>query len=203
MIPGFYGSTPNGSVKTFSRGGSDITGAIIARGVGAALYENWTDVSGLLMADPRIVDKPASIVELTYRELRELAYIGRDGAARRGGIPRAPRGHPCKHPQYQPPGRPRHDDRARRRVRRAYRQYHRLAGRKDFTVIAIEKAMMNSEIGFGRRVLSVLETNDVSFEHLPSGIDTMSLVIADSQLEDKIDDIVEGLHAELHLIRSR
>lgn len=198
VVPGFYGSTPEGKVKTFSRGGSDITGAIVARGVGADLYENWTDVSGLLMADPRIIDNPNTITELTYRELRELAYMGatvlHDEAV-----------FPVRHAEIpvniRNTNRP--DDAGTMIVPGNGPGKHTgsitgIAGRKDFTVIAIEKTMMNSEIGFGRRVLSVLEANDVSFEHLPSGIDTMSLVISDGQLEDKLDDVVEGLRAEVH-----
>ncbi len=196
VVPGFYGSLPDGSVKTFSRGGSDITGAVVARGVGASLYENWTDVSGLLMADPRIIDSPKTIEKLTYRELRELAYMGatvlHDEAifpVRHGGIP----------VNIRNTNRP--DDPGTMIVPGNGSEKHTgtitgIAGRKDFTVIAIEKAMMNSEVGFGRRVLSVLEARGVSFEHLPSGIDTMSLVIADSQLNGKLDDVLEDLRAE-------
>lgn len=198
VIPGFYGSTPEGQVKTFSRGGSDITGAVVSRGVGADLYENWTDVSGLLMADPRIIDNPNTISELTYRELRELAYMGatvlHDEAifpVRHAGIP----------VNIRNTNRP--EDAGTMIVPGNGKGGHTgsitgIAGRKDFTVIAIEKAMMNSEIGFGRRVLSVLEANDVSFEHLPSGIDTMSLVISDGQLDGKLDDLIEGLRTEVH-----
>ncbi len=197
VVPGFYGSTPEGNVKTFSRGGSDITGAIIARGVGADLYENWTDVSGLLMADPRIIDNPNTIDTLTYRELRELAYMGatvlHDEAVfpvRHAGIPVNIRNtnRPDDAGTMIVPGDGSAD---------VSGKITGIAGRKDFTVIAIEKTMMNAEIGFGRRVLSVLEDNQVSFEHLPSGIDTMSLVISDSQLGDKLDDLLEGLKVEV------
>jgi aspartate kinase len=198
VVPGFYGSMPDGSVRTFSRGGSDITGAVVARGVGASLYENWTDVSGLLMADPRIIDNPGTIQSLTYRELRELAYMGatvlHDEAifpVRRAGIP----------VNIRNTSRP--DDPGTMIVPGNGSEKHTgmitgIAGRKDFTVIAIEKAMMNAQVGFGRRVLSVLEDHGVSFEHLPSGIDTMSLVVADGQINGKLDDVLEGLRVEVH-----
>lgn len=197
VVPGFYGSMPDGSIKTFSRGGSDITGAVVARGVGASLYENWTDVSGLLMADPRIIDNPRAIDTLTYRELRELAYMGatvlHDEAifpVRHAGIPVNIRN------THRPEDAgtmivPSHAS------EKTTGTITGIAGRKDFSVIAIEKAMMNSEIGFGRRVLSVLEDNDVSFEHLPSGIDTMSLVVADKQIEGKMEDVLAGLESKV------
>ncbi len=202
VVPGFYGSTPEGAVKTFSRGGSDITGAIVARGVKADLYENWTDVSGLLMADPRVIDNPKTIDELTYRELRELAYMGatvlHDEAVfpvRHAGIPVNIRNtnRPEDTGTMIVPG----NGSAAGSSGVHTGRITGIAGRKDFTVIAIEKAMMNAELGFGRRVLSVLEDNDVSFEHLPSGIDTMSLVVADDQLDGKQNDVIEGLQVEV------
>ena len=220
VVPGFYGITPEGKVKTFSRGGSDITGAIVARGVGADLYENWTDVSGLLMADPRIIDHPNTIDELTYRELRELAYMGatvlHDEAVfpvRHAGIPvnirntNRPEDAGTMIVPGDAPGHPGGHSVGHSGVHTGgdsggHSEGHTgkitgIAGRKDFTVIALEKTMMNSEIGFGRRVLSVLEDNGVSFEHLPSGIDTMSLVVSDSQLNDKLEDILDGLRVEV------
>jgi len=198
VVPGFYGSMPDGSIKTFSRGGSDITGAVIARGVGASLYENWTDVSGLLMADPRIIDNPKTIDALTYRELRELAYMGATVLHDEAIFPVRHAGIPVNIRNTHRP-----DDAGTMIVpgnvtEKTTGTITGIAGRKDFTVIAIEKAMMNSQIGFGRRVLSVLEDNDVSFEHLPSGIDTMSLVVADSQINGKMDDVLEGLRVEVH-----
>lgn len=202
VVPGFYGSMAGGNspgaIKTFSRGGSDITGAVVARGVGASLYENWTDVSGLLMADPRIVEHPKTIDALTYRELRELAYMGatvlHDEAifpVRKAGIPVNIRNtnRPEDAGTMIVPG----DG-----TEKPTGTITGIAGRKDFTVIAIEKAMMNSQIGFGRRVLSVLEDHGVSFEHLPSGIDTMSLVVADNQINGKLDEVIEGLNIEVH-----
>lgn len=206
VIPGFYGSLPDGRVKTFSRGGSDVTGAIVARGVGASVYENWTDVDGLLMADPRIVEDPRIIESLTYKELRELAYMGatvlHDEAifpVREVGIPVNIRNtHNPERPGttiFRGNGEAAPADAPQRTVRGAISG---IAGRKDFTVIALEKALMNAEIGFGRRVLTVLEANDVNFEHMPSGIDTLSVVVADDEVEGKIETIIEELRAECH-----
>lgn len=193
VVPGFYGSMPDGAVKTFSRGGSDVTGAIVARAVNATVYENWTDVSGLLMADPRVVPEPWPIKTVTYRELRELAYMGatvlHDEAifpVRQAAIPINIRNtHEPDHPGTMIiPS----DGEAT-----VPETITGIAGRKDFTVITIEKAMMNAEIGFGRRLLECLETNGISFEHMPSGIDTLSLVIADSQLNGKLDKVLEDI----------
>lgn len=189
VVPGFYGQGSDGQVKTFSRGGSDISGAIVARAAKADVYENWTDVSGLLMADPRVVKNPKTIDVITYRELRELAYMGatvlHDEAifpVRKAGIP----------VNIRNTNRP--DDNGTFIVSETQPIEHQgaisgIAGRKDFTVIAVEKALMNSELGFGRRLLSALEASGVSFEHAPSGIDTMSVVVADTQLKGKIDKI--------------
>jgi aspartate kinase len=217
VVPGFYGSDPEGEVKTFSRGGSDITGAIVARGVGASVYENWTDVSGLLMADPRIVPNPRPIDILTYRELRELAYMGasvlHDEAifpVRMAGIPvnirntNRPADPGTMIVKDQPVSTIVHDgdhihrvDRLRDGDQAVRPAITGIAGRRDFTVIAIEKALMNAQVGFGRRVLGVLENNEVSFEHMPSGIDTLSVVVSDDEVEDKLDELVEQLHAEV------
>lgn len=196
VVPGFYGSTPDGQVKTFSRGGSDITGAIVARGVGASVYENWTDVSGLLMADPRIVDSPRPIDVVTYAELRELAYMGATVLHDEAIFPVRQAGIPVNIRNTHRP-----DDPGTMIVRDAEPVTQRgeitgVAGRKDFTVINIEKSLMNAEVGFGRRVLAALEDNGVSFEHIPSGIDTMSLVIADSQINGKVDDVLEQIRAD-------
>lgn len=196
VVPGFYGSLPDGQVKTFSRGGSDISGAIVARGACADVYENWTDVSGLLMADPRIVKDARSMDVVTYSELRELAYMGatvlHDEAVfpvRQAGIPVNIRN--TNRPQ----------DPGTMIVKDASPVTHKgmitgIAGKKDFTVIAVEKALMNQELGFARRLLSVLEVNGISFEHMPSGIDTISLVIADRELDGKIDRIVSDIKTE-------
>jgi aspartate kinase len=190
VVPGFYGSMPDGSIKTFSRGGSDISGAIVARGVAADVYENWTDVPGLLMADPRIVENPRPIELVTYKELRELAYMGasvlHDEAifpVRQAGIPVNIRN------TFQPdhPGTMIVSEAKPGAVRGSITG---IAGRKDFTVITLEKALMNQELGYGRRLLEALEINNISFEHLPSGIDTISAVVSDSQLKDKLDRVL-------------
>ncbi len=197
VIPGFYGTGPDGNVKTFSRGGSDITGSIIAAGIGADIYENWTDVSGLLMADPRIVDNPKPIETITYRELRELAYMGATVLHDEAIFPVREAGIPVNIRNTNQP-----DDPGSMIVRGAdsvtnLGSITGIAGRKDFTIITIEKALMNSELGFGRRVLSALERHGVNFEHLPSGIDTMSIVVADSEIEGKVDDVVKAIQAEV------
>lgn len=196
VIPGFYGSLPNGAVKTFPRGGSDISGAVVARGVGADLYENWTDVSGFLMADPRIVPDPKPIEVITYRELRELAYMGASVLHEEAIFPVREAGIPIRIKNTNAP-----EDPGTLIVRNAppitqTGAITGIAGRKDFTVIAIEKALMNAEIGFGRRLLSVLEANGISFEHMPSGIDTISVVIADSQLNHKLEKVLEEIRQQ-------
>jgi len=196
VIPGFYGRMPDGKIKTFPRGGSDITGAIIARGVSADIYENWTDVSGLLMADPRIVNNPKPIDIITYRELRELAYMGAQVLHDEAIFPVREAGIPVRIKNTNRP-----EDPGTLIVKDADPITHTgtitgIAGRKNFTVIAIEKALMNSELGFGRRLLSVLEGNGISFEHMPSSIDTISLVIADQYLQHKQEKVVEEIKAE-------
>ena len=193
VIPGFYGSMPNGTLKTFSRGGSDITGSIVARASEAALYENWTDVSGFLMADPRIIPSPLGIKTITYRELRELSYMGatvlhEDSIfpVRFAGIPINIRN--TNEPEA--PGTmilPTSDEFDTEHIITG------IAGKKGFCVVNIEKDMMNSEVGFGRKVLEVLEHEGVCFEHLPSGIDTMSIVLNETELEGHKDRIVSGI----------
>ncbi|MBQ2817130.1 MAG: aspartate kinase [Clostridia bacterium] len=193
VVPGFYGSRIDGSIKTFSRGGSDITGAIVARAVNARLYENWTDVSGFLMADPRIVENPKPIEVITYRELRELSYMG-------AGVLHEEAIFPVKQAQIpiniRNTNRP--QDRGTTIVADApphmFDTITGIAGHKGFTAITIDKAMMNSELGFGRRVLKVLEDHGISFEHLPTGIDTMTVVVADSSIDGKLDDVVTDLY---------
>ncbi len=197
VIPGFYGSLPNGEVRTFSRGGSDISGAIVARAAGATLYENWTDVSGFLMADPRIVENPLPIRTLTYRELRELSYMGatvlhEDAIfpVRKAGIPTrilntndpSAEGTIIVDKTLIPPE----------------RVFTGFAGTKGFSILTIEKSLMNSELGFGRRVLQALEENGVSFEHLPTGIDTMCVIIPNSDLHASQDKILERIDETCH-----
>lgn len=192
VIPGFYGSLPNGKVKTFSRGGSDISGAIVARAAGAELYENWTDVPGFLMADPRIVKRPKEISVITYRELRELAYMGATVLHDEAIFPVRAAGIPINIRNTNDPSAP------GTMILRADESHVRgaitaIAGRKGFTAIAIEKNMMNAELGFGRRVLGALEECGVSFEHLPTGIDTMTVLCADANLSGKIEQVIEKI----------
>ncbi|MGN0383191.1 MAG: aspartate kinase [Eubacterium sp.] len=197
VIPGFYGTMPNDTIKTFSRGGSDVTGSIVARTVNAAIYENWTDVSGFLICDPRIVKNPEPITTITYRELRELAYMGatvlhEDAIfpARAAGIPINIRN--TNHPE----------DRGTMIVSDSVESCKYvitgIAGKKGLSVINIEKDKMNSEIGFGRNVLRALEKNDISFEHMPSGVDTMSVVIASDALRGKEKAVVDEITYRVH-----
>ena len=193
VIPGFYGVMPNGTIKTFSRGGSDITGSIVARAACADLYENWTDVSGFMMADPRIVENPCAIDTITYRELRELSYMGATVLHEDAIFPVRIAGIPINIKNTNAP-----EDRGTMIVPCA-KDYDAskvitgIAGKRGFSVFSIEKDMMNSEVGFGRKVLEVFEDFEVSFEHLPSGIDTMCVFVQTSQIEGKIDKILTSL----------
>ncbi len=194
VIPGFYGAMPNGTVKTFSRGGSDITGSIVARAVDADLYENWTDVSGFLMADPRVVKDPPTIETITYRELRELSYMGASVLHDESIFPVRYAGIPINIRNTNRP-----DDPGTMIVPSAagYDARHVItgvAGKRGFSVINIEKDMMNAEVGFGRKVLEILEDQDISFEHLPSGIDTMSIITGTASLEGKRERILRSIN---------
>ena len=193
VVPGFYGSLPDGTVKTFSRGGSDITGSIVARAAQAGCYENWTDVSGFLIADPRIIDHPQTIRTITYRELRELSYMGASVLheeavfpVRKAGIPinirntNAPEEEgtwivesTCHQSKYTITG---------------------IAGKKGFVSVNIDKDMMNGEVGFGRKVLSAFEENNISFEHMPSGIDTMTVFVHQPEFEGKEQAVISAIH---------
>ncbi len=193
VVPGFYGAMPDGSVKTFSRGGSDVTGSIVAKAAKVDVYENWTDVSGFLIADPRIINNPVGIDTITYRELRELSYMGagvlhEDAIfpVRQQGIPinirntNAPEdngtwivGSTCQKSKYVITG---------------------IAGKKGFCAINIEKDMMNSEIGFGRKVLQAFEENGISFEHVPSGIDTLTVFVHQDEFMHKEQKVVAGIN---------
>ncbi len=198
VIPGFYGSTPSGQVKTFSRGGSDITGALVARAASASLYENWTDVSGFLMADPRIIDNPRLIDWLTYRELRELSYMGATVLHEDAIFPVRKAGIPTNIRNTNDPGHPGTMIAVEPNPEGNERTITGIAGHKNFTLISIDKAMMNSELGFGRRVLGVLEDLGISFEHLPTGIDTMCVVIADKELERHRQEIIDRIEDCCH-----
>lgn len=193
VIPGFYGSAFDGSVKTFSRGGSDITGSIVAKAVHADLYENWTDVSGFLVTDPRIVKNPEVISTITYKELRELSYMGATVLHEDSIFPLRQEGIPinvrntnkpedsgtlivestCSKPKYTITG---------------------IAGKKGFASINIEKDMMNAEVGFGRKVLQVFEECGLSFEHTPSGIDTFTVYVHQDEFQEQEQQVIAGLH---------
>ena len=193
VIPGFYGAMPNGTIKTFSRGGSDITGSIVARAVKADLYENWTDVSGFLVTDPRIVENPEPIEIITYRELRELAYMGASVLHDEAIFPVRREGIPINIKNTNDPSAP-----GTLIVESTYKKpkykITGIAGKKGFASVNLEKDRMNTEIGFGRRVLSVFEENGLSFEHIPSGIDTMSVFVQQFDFEEKEQKILAGLH---------
>ena len=193
VVPGFYGAMPDGKVKTFSRGGSDVTGSIVAKAISADIYENWTDVSGFLVTDPRIIENPRVIETITYRELRELSYMGatvlhEDAIfpVRKAGIPinirntNAPQDKgtlivesTCRRPKYTITG---------------------IAGKKGFAALNIEKDMMNAEVGFGRKVLQVFEENGISFEHMPSGIDTLTVFVHQDEFMHKEQKVVSAIH---------
>ena len=197
VIPGFYGAKKDGTVKTFSRGGSDVTGSIVARAVQADVYENWTDVSGFLVADPRIVYRPERIEMITYKELRELSYMGASVLhedaifpVRKEGIPINIRntnmpedegtwivGSTCQKSKYTITG---------------------IAGKKGFCSVILEKDMMNSEIGFGRKVLQAFEDNEISFEHMPSGIDTMTILVHQDEFVHKEQSVVSAINRLAH-----
>ena len=189
VVPGFYGRMPNGTIKTFTRGGGDITGAIVARSVYADLYENWTDVSGMLMADPRIVPNPKVIEEITYRELRELSYMGASVMHEEAVFPVQEANIPVNIRNTNAPADPGTMIVPSSNKIDVDTVITGVAGRKGFSSITVDKARMNSEVGFGRKVLSVLEDLDLCFEHIPSGIDTMSIVVATAAIAPYKDTI--------------
>ena len=191
VIPGFYGSNEHGDIVTFSRGGSDITGALVAASINAKLYENWTDVSGFLMADPRIVNNPKKIKTITYGELRELSYMGASVLHKEAVFPVRTSGIPINIRNTNEP-----ENEGTLIVSNEIKHENTItgiAGKQNFTVLSIEKSMMNSELGFCRKILTILEQNGVSFENMPSGIDTVSVVISDSNLKNKTEIIVEEI----------
>ena len=192
VIPGFYGSMPNDTIKTFSRGGSDITGSIVARASSSVLYENWTDVSGFLMADPRIVENPNPIEIITYRELRELSYMGATVLHEEAIFPVRIAGIPINIRNTNQPG-----DEGTMIVSHCPPDgkgvITGIAGKKGFSVITIEKDRMNQERGFGRRVLQVLENCGLCFEHLPSGIDTMSVILSTAELAPVREMVINSI----------
>ena len=200
VLPGFYGSLPDGSVKTFSRGGSDITGALVARAMHADVYENWTDVSGFLMADPRIVKNPQQIRKISYKELRELSYMGASVLHEDAIYPARMANVPINIRNTNAPEDPgtmitgeseAYSDEGENRIITG------IAGSKDFTVVALYKNMMSSERGFVRRILGILDDYDINFEHLPSGIDTVSVVMSNQAINGRIDEVLDEFRTRL------
>ncbi len=193
VVPGFYGSMPDGTVKTFSRGGSDITGSIVAKAAKVDVYENWTDVSGILIADPGIIENPQGIEVVTYKELRELAYMGFNVLHEDAIFPVRSEGIPINIRNTNAPA-----DNGTWIVgstgQKSKYVITGIAGKKGFCSINIEKDMMNSEIGFGRKVLQAFEENGISFEHVPSGIDTMTVIVHQDEFMHKEQQVVAGLH---------
>ena len=193
VIPGFYGSKHDGSIKTFSRGGSDVTGSIVARAIHADLYENWTDVSGFLVTDPRIVENPEVIETITYKELRELSYMGASVLHEDAIFPVRKEGIPINIRNTNKP-----EDKGTLIVESTCRKPHYtitgVAGKKGFCAINIEKAMMNAEVGFGRKVLEVFERYGISFEHMPSGIDTMTIMVHQDEFVEYEQSVIAGIH---------
>jgi len=190
VIPGFYGADPDGRIRTFGRGGSDVTGSVVARATGSILYENWTDVSGIRMTDPRIVPDARRIDEITYGELRELAYMGASVVHDEAIFPLRSVGIPMNIRNSRAPDEPGTMILPERETKQPICG---IAGRKGFTMVNIEKTMMNREVGFAYRALSVLEKHSVSFEHMPSGIDTISLIVKDEELKQHGEAIVTGI----------
>ncbi len=193
VVPGFYGAYADGRVKTFSRGGSDITGSIVAGSIRADVYENWTDVSGFMVADPRIIDEPESIDTITYRELRELAYMGASVLHEEAIFPVRREGIPINIRNTNKP-----DDKGTWIVESTAQKpkytITGIAGKKGFCAVNIDKELMNSEIGFGRKVLQAFEDYGLSFEHMPSGIDTMTIFVHQDEFMDKEQQVVSAIH---------
>ena len=183
VVAGFYGEDVEGKVKTFSRGGSDISGAIVARAAGADLYENWTDVSGFMACDPRIVENPVPIRSLSYKELRELSYMGANVLHSESIFPVREADIPIRIKNTFRPEDEGTDILPTSRYTYSGRRVTGVAGKKNFTVIFLEKSLMNEEIGFTFKTLSVFMKYGVSFEHIPTGIDTMSFVIDSDELK--------------------
>ena len=196
VIPGFYGSDPDGNIITFSRGGSDITGALVSRAAQADLYENWTDVSGCLKADPRIVENPVTINNISYNELRELSYMGASVLHDEAVFPVREAGIPINIRNTNDPSHPGTMIRASIPEEAYDSAITGIAGRKGFISIQIEKSKMNNEIGFARRVLSVMEEEGVSLEHMPTGIDTLSVIVSNSHIEGKLDRVIKKIYQD-------
>lgn len=198
IIPGFYGSTKDGEIVTFSRGGSDITGAIVSRAVEASLYENWTDVSGVMFEDPRVVENAPTIEYITYTELRELSYMGANVLHEETVYPVSKVGIPINILNTNAPS-----DKGtmimssipsivKRRVVTG------IAGKKGFTSILLQKTLMNEEVGFLARLLDIFEKENISVEHCPTGIDTISIIVRSELLREKEKEVLEEIKNKLN-----
>ena len=195
VIPGFYGSCSEDptKIRTFSRGGSDVTGSIVAKCGQVKLYENWTDVSGFLVADPRIVKNPEVIGTITYKELRELSYMGASVLHENAVFPIRSQGIPIVIKNTNKP-----EDAGTLIVESTVHKPDHIitgiSGKQGFATIMIEKDMMNDEIGFGRKVLQVIEEAGLSYEHTPSGIDTMNVIVELNSFIEHEQEILANLH---------
>ena len=198
VIPGFYGAEDDGTVRTFSRGGSDISGALVASSVNADIYENWTDVPGFCIADPRIVPDAKFIPSITYKELRELSYMGATVLHEDAVFPVRKCGIPTNIRSTNDPQHPGTMISVSAGLDSVQHTITGIAGQKGFSIVHIEKDMMNSELGFGRRVLQAFEEYAVNFEHLPTGIDTMSVVVRESELNRHRDEVIARIEELVH-----
>jgi aspartate kinase len=193
VVPGFYGMCPDMSIRTFSRGGSDVTGALLAQALRASVYENWTDVSGMLMADPRVVENPKTIETLSYKELRELAYMGANVFHEEAMFPVAAAGVPTNIRNTNDPEHPGTLIVPESSQELAPNMITGIAGRRGFAVLKVEKAMMNQEVGFVRKLLTVFEDKRISFEHAPSGIDSVSVILEQSLIDKELTSVIENV----------
>ena len=197
VIPGFYGADGSGMVHTFSRGGSDVTGALVAKGVGADVYENWTDVSGMLFTDPRIFPEAQTIPYVTYRELRELSYMGASVLHEDAVFPAREAGIPINIRNTNRPADAGTMIVAALPDGHAIKPVTGIAGRKGFTTVQIEKTMMNSEVGFCARLLEMFAAHGVPFEHCPSGIDTISMVVSTELFDEVRESVLRQIRLQL------
>ncbi|TQR15302.1 aspartate kinase [Psychrobacillus soli] len=199
VFPGFFGYTKDGVLRTFERGGSDITGSIVAAAVQAELYENFTDVDSVFCANPRVVNSPAEIEEITYREMRELSYAGFSVFHDEALMPVYKSGIPVCIKNTNNPSAPGTKIVAERKANR--RPVTGISADNGFSILYVSKYLMNREIGFGRKLLQILEEEHISYEHTPSGLDDISVIMRSHQLTPEkevriIDRVLNELHAE-------
>ena len=198
VIPGFYGQMPDGHIRTFSRGGSDITGALAAAALDAEVYENWTDVSGILMADPRIVEDPQPIPEVTYDELRELSYSGAQVLHEDAIFPVREKNIPLNIRNTNAP-----DDPGTMIMERfdgdhdPHRFITGITGKKDFTIISLSKRGMSNQVGVLHKVLDVLVRHNISVDYVPNGIDNVSIVLPTEAIAPSLYTILGEIQKEV------